>query len=72
MMVIIRLQEQGNQGGDIVITKFRQYTGEKGLDGKSADDIPAVDTDVSGIPISEPDLDNPSAPPEASDRPWLV
>ena len=80
MMVIIRLQEQGNEGGDIVITKFRKHTEEKGLGGlfepfwklKSTDDIPVADTDVSGIPISEPDLDNPSAPPEASDRPWLV
>ena len=63
-----------------MITKFRKHTEEKGLGGlfellrkpKSADDIPVADTDVSGIPISEPDFDNPSAPPEVSDRPWLV
>ena len=63
-----------------MIIKSRKYTGEKGLGGlfeplrkpKSADDIPAADTDVGGIPISEPDLDNRSIPPEVSDRPWLV
>jgi hypothetical protein len=63
-----------------VVIKFRKYTGEKGLGGlfeplpksKSADDIPASDTGMGGIPISEPDLDNRSVPPEVSDRPWLV
>jgi hypothetical protein len=63
-----------------MITKYRKYTGEKGLGGfyehfpksKSADDIPASDAGMGGIPISEPDLDNRSVPPEASDRPWLV
>jgi len=63
-----------------MITKFRKYTGEKGMGGlfepfpksKSADDIPAPDADMGGIPISEPDLDDRSAPPEVSDRSWLV
>jgi hypothetical protein len=63
-----------------VITKYRKYTGEKGLGGlyepfpksKSADDIPASDAVMSGIPISEPDLDNWSVPPEVSDPSWLV
>ena len=63
-----------------MITKFRKYTGEKGLGGlfepfpksKSADEIPASDAGVGGIPISEPDLDNRSVPPEVSDPPWLV
>jgi hypothetical protein len=63
-----------------VITKFRKYTGEKGLGGlfepfpksKSADDLPASDAGIDGIPISEPDFDNRSVPPELSDRPWLV
>jgi hypothetical protein len=63
-----------------VITNFRKYTGEKGLGGlfepfpksKSADDIPASDVGMGGIPISEPDLDNRSVPPEESDQSWLV
>jgi hypothetical protein len=63
-----------------VITKPRKYTGEKGLGRlfepfpkpKSADDIPASDADIDGVPISEPDLDNRSVPPEVSYRPWLV
>jgi len=63
-----------------MITKFRKYTGEKGLGelfepfpkSKSADDIPAPDAGMGGIPISEPDLDDRSVPPEVSDRPWLV
>jgi hypothetical protein len=63
-----------------VITKSRKYTGEKGLGGlfepfpksKSSDDVPASDTGMGGIPISEADLDNRSVPPELSDRPWLV
>ena len=63
-----------------MITKFRKYTGEKGLGGlfepfpkpKSADDIPAPDADMDGVPISEPNLDNRSVPPEESDRSWLV
>ena len=62
-----------------MITKFPKYTGERGLGGlfesfpksKSTDDIPASDADMGGIPISEPDIDNPSLPPEISDRPWL-
>jgi len=68
------------QEGDIVITRFQKHTGEKGLSGlfepfpksKSADDIPASDAGMGGIPISEPDLDNRSVPPEVPDRPWLV
>ena len=63
-----------------MITGFRKHTGEKGMGGlfkpfpksKNADDIPASDVGMGGIPISEPDLDNRSAPPEVSDRPWLV
>jgi hypothetical protein len=63
-----------------VITKSRKYTGEKGLSElfepfpkpKSADDIPAPDAGMDGVPISEPNLDNRSVPPEESDRPWLV
>ena len=63
-----------------MITKSRKYTGEKGLGGlfepfpksKSADDIPAPDAGMGGIPISEPDLDNRSVPPEIPDQPWLV
>ena len=63
-----------------MITKSRKYTGEKGLGGlfepfpksKSADDIPTSDVCMDGIPISEPDLDNRSVPPDLSDRPWLV
>jgi hypothetical protein len=63
-----------------VITGFRKHTGEKDLGGlfepfpkpKSTDDIPASDAGMGGIPISEPDLDNRSVPPEVSDRPWLV
>ena len=63
-----------------MITGFRKHTGEKGLGGlfepfpksKSTDDIPASDAGMGGIPISEPDLDNRSVPPEESDRPWLV
>ena len=63
-----------------MITKSRKYTGEKGLGGlfepfpkpKSADDIPAPDAGMDGVPISEPNLDNRSVPPEDSDRPWLV
>jgi len=63
-----------------VITKFRKYTGEKSLGGlfepfpksKSADDVPASDAGMGGIPILEPDLDDRSVPPEVSDRPWLV
>ena len=68
------------QGDDIVITRFGKHAGEKGMGGlfepfpksKSADDIPASDAGMNGIPISEPDLDNRSVPPEVSDRPWLV
>ena len=63
-----------------MITKFRKHTGEKGLGGlfellpksKSTDDIPVADAGMGGIPISEPDLDNRSAPPEESDQSWLV
>ena len=63
-----------------MITTVRYQAEEKGLGGlfepfpksKSADDIPASDVGRGGIPISEPDLDNRSAPPEESDRPWLV
>ena len=63
-----------------MITGFRKYAGERGLGGlfepfpksKSTDDIPASDAGMGGIPISEPDLDNRSVPPEVSDRPWLV
>ena len=63
-----------------MITKFRKHTGEKGLGGlfkplpksKSTDDIPASDAGMDGVPISEPNLDNRSVPPEESDRPWLV
>ena len=63
-----------------MITGFRKHTGEKGLGGlfepfprsKSAYDIPASDVGMGGIPISEPDFDNRSVPPEVSDRPWLV
>ena len=63
-----------------MITKFRKYTGEKGLGGlfeplpksKSTDDMPVSDAGMGGIPISEPDLDDRSVPPEVSDRPWLV
>jgi hypothetical protein len=60
-----------------VIIKSLKHTGEGELfepfpKSKSADDIPAADTDVGGIPISEPDLDNRSVPPEISDRPWLA
>jgi len=63
-----------------VITQSRKYTGEKGLGGlfepfpksKSADDIPASDAGMGDIPISEPDLDDRSVPPEVPDRPWLV
>ena len=63
-----------------MITRFRKYTGEKGLSElfepfpkpKSVDDIPAPGAGMDGIPISEPDLDNRSVPPEESDRPWLV
>ena len=63
-----------------MITKFRKYTGEKSLGrlfepfpkSKSADDVPASDAGMGGIPISEPDLDDRSVPPEVSDRPWLV
>ena len=63
-----------------MITKSGKYTGEKGLGGlfepfpksKSVDDIPASDAGMGGIPISEPDLDNRSVPPEVSDRSWLV
>ena len=58
-----------------MITKSRKYAGEKGLDGlfepfpksKSADDIPASDAGMGGIPISEPDPDNRSVPLEVSD-----
>ena len=63
-----------------MIIGFRKHTGEKGMGGlfepfpksKSADDISAPDAGMGGIPISEPDLDNRSAPPEESDRSWLV
>ncbi len=63
-----------------MITRFSKHIGEKDLGGlfepfpksKSADDIPAADADMAGIPISEPDIDNPSVSPEGSDRPWLV
>jgi hypothetical protein len=63
-----------------VITRFSKHIGEKDLGGlfepfpktKSADDIPAADAGMAGIPISEPDLDNRSVPPEGPDRPWLV
>jgi hypothetical protein len=63
-----------------VITRFGKHAGEKDLGGlfepfpksKSADDIPASDAGMNGIPISEPDLDNRSVPPEVPDRPWLV
>ena len=63
-----------------MITRIRKHIGEKGLGGlfepfpkpKSADDIPASDAGMGGIPISEPDLDNRSVPPEVSDRSWLV
>ena len=58
-----------------MITKFRKYTGEKGLGelfepfpkSKCADDIPAPDAGMGGIPISEPDPDNRSVPLEVSD-----
>jgi hypothetical protein len=58
------------------MTGFQKHTGEKGMGGlfesfpksKSADDIPAPDADMGGIPISEPDLDNRPAPPEESDQ----
>ena len=63
-----------------MISKFRKHTGEKGLGGlfeplpksKSADDMPVSDAGMGGIPISEPDLDNRSAPSEESDRSWLI
>ena len=63
-----------------MIVKSRKDAGEKGLGGlfepfpksKSADDIPASDAGMGGIPILEPDLDDRSVPPEVSDRPWLV
>ena len=63
-----------------MIARLQKLAEEKGLGGlfepfpksKSADDIPAADTDVGGIPISEPDLDNRSVPSEIFDRPWLV
>jgi hypothetical protein len=63
-----------------VITWFQRHAGEKGLGGlfepfpksENSDDIPASDADMGGIPISEPDVDNPSLPSEISDRPWLV
>jgi len=63
-----------------VITRLQELAGEKGLGGlfepfpksKSADDIPAPDAGMGGTPISEPDLDNRSVPPEVSDRSWLV
>ena len=55
-----------------MITRFSKHTGEKDLGGlfepfpksKSADDIPAADADMAGIPISEPDIVNPSVSPE--------
>ena len=80
MVVIIRPQEQGTTRSNIVITRLQKLVGEKGLGGlfepfpksKSADDIPASDAGMGGIPISEPDLDNRSVPPEVSDRLWLV
>ena len=61
-----------------MITTFRYRAEEKGLGGlferfpkskKPDDDAPA---DGRGIPISEPDLDSPSTPPDPSNRPWLV
>jgi hypothetical protein len=63
-----------------MITKYRKYTGEKGLGGfyehfpksKSADDIPASGAGMGGSPISELDLYNRSVPPEVSDPSWLV
>ncbi len=63
-----------------MITRFSKHIGEKDLGGlfepfpktKSADDIPAADAGMAGIPISEPDIDNRSVPPEGPDRPWLV
>ena len=61
-----------------MITTFRYHAEEKGLGGlferfpkpKNSDDAPPADR--NGIPISEPDLDNPSVPPDPSNRPWLV
>ena len=63
-----------------MITRFRKHTGEKDLGWffepflkpKNSEDIPASDAGMGGIPISEPDVDNRSVPPEVSDRPWLV
>ena len=63
-----------------MITRFRKHTGEKGLGGlfepflkpKNSEDIPAAGVDLSGIPTSEPSIDNRSVPPEVSDPPWLV
>ena len=63
-----------------MITRLQKLAGKKGLGGlfepfpksKSADDIPAPDAGMGGIPISEPDPDNRSVPLEVSDRPWLV
>ena len=59
-------------------TTLRKYAGEKVLHDllermpkpKVVDDLPARDSD--GSPILEPDLDNPSAPPDVSDRLCLV
>jgi hypothetical protein len=62
----------------VMITTFRYRTEEKGLGGlferfpKSKNPADAPPADSNGIPISEPDSDNPSVPPASSDRPWLV
>ena len=63
-----------------MITKYRKHTGEKRLGElfepfpkpKSANDIPAVDADMGGTPIAEPDADNRSVPPVLSDPAWQV
>ena len=60
-----------------MISGFQKHTEEKGLGGlfepflkpKNSDDIRAAAAYLSGIPISEPDADNRSVPPEVSDQP---
>lgn len=70
--------DRGNMEVYVVITNFCKHAGEKVLHdlfermpkSKVADDRPAGDS--GGVPILEPDLDNPSVPPDVPDRLWLV
>ena len=59
-------------------TTFRYHAEEKGLGGlferfpKSKNPDDALPADSGGIPVSEPNLDDPSTPPDPSKRPLLV